>query len=187
VDERRTREIKDSKVLASMSHPLRRRLLDVLKVEGPSTVSSLAEHTGQAVGNISHHLRVLAESDLVEEVPELARDRRERWWRRTTARMRWSPQDFPDDPVADAAASLNLDHAVNIARAWFASREGYEEEWREAAFSSDTWVRLSPAEMTQLASEVVGLFNRWSDREIPDDGQQRKPVFLFAHGMPGRP
>src|SRR5882757_1839089 len=129
------RQIKDAKVLAAMAHPLRRRLLDVLKVEGPSTVGSLAQYTGQAVGNVSHHLRVLAESELVEEAPELARDRRERWWRRTSARMRWSPQDFRDDPVADAAVSLNLDHAVSIARAWFASREGYGEEWHEASFS----------------------------------------------------
>ena len=86
--ERETREIKDSKALAAMAHPLRRRLMDVLKVNGPATVSALAEHTGHAVGNISHHLTVLAENELVEEVPELARDRRERWWRRHRSGVR---------------------------------------------------------------------------------------------------
>ncbi|MFI1889400.1 hypothetical protein [Streptomyces jumonjinensis] len=34
--------------------------MDVLKVEGPGTVSALAGRTGQAVGNVSHHIRVLA-------------------------------------------------------------------------------------------------------------------------------
>jgi DNA-binding transcriptional ArsR family regulator len=66
-----------------MTHPLRRRLLSLLKLDGPSTASVLAQRTGQAVGNISHHLHALAAADLIEEVPELARDRRERWWRRT--------------------------------------------------------------------------------------------------------
>ncbi|MFI1864047.1 ArsR/SmtB family transcription factor [Streptomyces jumonjinensis] len=54
------RQITDSRVLAAMAHPLRRRLMDVLKVEGPGTVSALAGRTGQAVGNVSHHIRVLA-------------------------------------------------------------------------------------------------------------------------------
>jgi DNA-binding transcriptional ArsR family regulator len=187
VDDLETREIKDSKVLAAMSHPLRRRLLDVLRVAGPSTVSSLAGHTGQAVGNISHHLRVLAASGLVEEVPELARDRRERWWRRTSARMHWSPRDFGDDPVADAATSLNLDHAISIARSSFAARETYGEEWHEAAFATDGWASMSAAEMTELAGEVLKLLNQWTDRVVPDDGQEREPVFLFAYGVPARP
>ena len=68
----------DARVLTAMAHPLRRRLLDVLRVHGPGTASVLAERTAQAVGNVSHHMRILAEAGLVEEAPELARDRRER-------------------------------------------------------------------------------------------------------------
>lgn len=185
--ERETREIKDSKVLAAMSHPVRRRLLDVLKVNGPSTVSSLAEHTGQAVGNISHHLKVLAECELVEEAPELARDRREHWWRGVSGRMRWSLRDFRDDPIVYAASSLDLEHAMNIARAGIENWESYSDEWQEGPFSTDTWVHLTAAEMVQVAAEVVAVFNRWADREVPDDGQQRESVFLYAFGVPGRP
>jgi DNA-binding transcriptional ArsR family regulator len=184
---RETREIKDSKVLAAMTHPVRRRLLDVLKVHGPATVSSLAERTGQAVGNISHHLKVLAESELVEEVPELARDRRERWWRRAPVRIRWSPPDFPDDPVAYAAASVDFEHAMNIARSWATSWERYGEEWHKAPFSTDTWMKLTADETAEFGREVVELFNRWADRETPDDGQRREPVFLFAFGLPSEP
>ena len=174
-------------MLAAMAHPVRRRLLDVLKVHGPATVSSLAEHTGQAVGNISHHLKVLAESELVEEVPELARDRWERWWRRALVRIRWSPRDFPDDPAAYAAASVDFEHAMNIARSWATSWERYGEEWHKAPFSTDTWMRLTADEMAELGGEVVELFNRWADRETPDDGQRREPVFLFAFGLPSEP
>src|SRR6201996_4811964 len=84
------RQITDSRVLAAYSHPLRRRLLDALSVDDAATASMLAEATGQAVGNVSHHLKVLASAQLIEEAPELARDRRERWWRRTSRGLRWS-------------------------------------------------------------------------------------------------
>ena len=68
------RQITDARVLVAMAHPLRRRLLNMLKVDGPSTASVLSERTGQAVGNVSHHLRSLAAAGLIEEAPELARE-----------------------------------------------------------------------------------------------------------------
>ena len=181
----------ESKVLAAMAHPLRRRLLDVLTVDGPATGSVLAERTGQAAGNISHHMKVLAAAGLVEEAPELANDRRERWWRRRPGQVRWSPQDYADDPaaaaVAEAADSLNLEHQISLVRAAMAGREGRSEAWQDAAFSTDSWLRLSPAELAEFAEEVIGLMVRWSRREIPDDGQERESVFVFARGVPATP
>lgn len=185
--DREVREVHDSKVLAAMSHPLRRRLLDVLRVDGPSTASMLAEKTGQAVGNVSHHLKMLAASELVEEAPELARDRRERWWRKAGYTVSWSPSDFPDDPVAAAAESLTLERQVSMARQWFAERESYPEEWHRAAFTSDSWARMSVAEMAELEEKILDLVNRYSGREIPDDGQERRPVFISTRAVPARP
>jgi len=185
------RQVTDSKVLAAMAHPLRRRLMDVLKVDGPSTVSSMAERTGQAVANISHHLKVLAAAELVEEAPELARDRRERWWRLVSAGVRWSTRDFDDDPaalaVAHAAQSLSLDRHVALARAWQAAGDTEREAWAEGPFATDKWLRLTPQELAELAGEIVGLLERWHTREVPDDGQSREPVFVFAHGVPAQP
>lgn len=34
-------------------------------------------------------MRILAEAGLVTEAPELARDRRERWWQRVPGNLRW--------------------------------------------------------------------------------------------------
>jgi DNA-binding transcriptional ArsR family regulator len=186
-----TRVITDSKVLSAMSHPVRRRLLDALTVDGASTVSMLAERTGQAVGNISHHIKVLAAAELVEEAPELARDRREHWWREADARRRWSTTSFDDDPaaavVADAALSLGLEHHVEKVRAWNAARENDSGGWTDAAFSTDTWLRLTPGELAQLSDELTALLRRWHDRTTPDDGAERDPVFVFAHGVPAAP
>ncbi|WP_320066257.1 metalloregulator ArsR/SmtB family transcription factor [Micromonospora sp. RTGN7] len=191
MDEPQPRRITDSAVLAALAHPLRRRLMDVLKVDGPLTASALAERTEQAVANISHHLKVLAGCDLVVEAPELARDRRERWWRLVSPGVRWSNSDFDGDPasqaVASAANSLNLDRQVSLVRAWYATCESEQEAWGEAPFSTDHWLRLTPAELAELGKELQDVLARWSRHKMPDDGQRRDPVFFFARAVPARP
>lgn len=184
------RQITDSRVLAAMAHPLRRRLLDALKVYGPATASLLARRTDQAVANISHHLKVLATAGLIAEAPELAKDRRERWWRLVSPTLRWTRHDFDDDPsrqaVADAAVSLTLDRHVSLARAWQATREA-RPEWHGAAFSADKWLHLTPAELNEIEQEILDVLDRWASRQPPADGQPREPVFIFVHGMPAQP
>ena len=181
------RQITDSRVLAALAHPLRRRLMDVLKVDGPSTASMLAERTGQAVANVSHHLKVLAAGDLIAEAPELARDRRERWWRLVSASVRWSTGDFDDDPsrqaVANAALSLNLDRQMGLVREWQAVRESQKEAWGSAPFSADKWLRLTPDELAQFEGELLELVDRWATRQNPAGA----PVFFFAHAVPAQP
>ncbi|AXO35624.1 ArsR/SmtB family transcription factor [Micromonospora chalcea] len=185
------RQITDSRVLAALAHPLRRRLMDVLKVYGPCTVGMLAERTDQAPANVSHHLKVLAAADLLVEAPELARDRRERWWKPRNRGVRWSESDFGDDPstrvVVEAAGSLNLERHTELVRAWHTASDETHAEWNDAPFSTDHWLHLTPEELEALGREVIALLTQWADRPIPDDGQRREPVFVFAHGVPGRP
>lgn len=174
-----------------MSHPQRRRLLDALTVDGPCTVSMLANRTGLAVGSVSHHMKVLAAGELVEEAPELAHDRRERWWRLTNRRNRWSSTAFDEDPVAsvvaDAAMSLDLEHHIQKVRAWNARREEDQRDWSDAAFSTSMWLRLTPAELHELSEELVALLHRWYERAEAGEGAGRGPVFVFAHGVPAEP
>lgn len=185
------RQITDSRVLAAMAHPLRRRLMDVLKVDGPSTATALARRTDQAVANISHHLRVLAGAELVQEAPELARDRRERWWQLVPASLRWSTSDFAEDPasaaIAEAAQRLNLDHQIELVRRWYGAGEKQREAWGEGPFSTDKWLSLTPGELAELSKQMNELLDRWARRPAPDDGQRRDPVFVFSIGVPGQP
>jgi DNA-binding transcriptional ArsR family regulator len=183
--------ITDVKVIAAMTHPLRRRLLSLLRLDGPSTVGVLAQQTGQAPGNISHHLKALAAAGLVEEVPELARDRRERWWRRSTPTIRWTTEDFKGDAeteaIARAAISLNLDYQLNQLRQWDNLPDEEKTTWKSGPFSTDHWMRLSDDELSAFKDDLIDLVSRWEDREVPDDGLVRAPVFFFAHAVPGQP
>jgi DNA-binding transcriptional ArsR family regulator len=185
------RQITDTRVLAAMAHPLRRRLLSLLKLDGPSTASVLAQRTGQAVGNISHHLRTLAAADLIEEAPELARDRREHWWRRTAPTLRWSSSDFADDAAADAIAraaeSIDLDYQLSVVRQWDQLPDEDHARWPGGPFSTSSWMRVTDAELVELSAEMIALIKRWADRQLPDDGQERGAVLVFARAVPGQP
>lgn len=184
------RRLTEAKALAALAHPFRARIMDALKVDGPSTASALAQRTGQAVGSASHHLKVLAEAELVEEAPELAKDRRERWWRLTSPGTRWSREDFADDASAVAAAhaaeALSLQRQFERSREWMANAES-DPVWDNAAWVTQQWLRLSPDELQQLADEVIEVVMRWSNRTPPDDGIEREPVFLFARAFPAQP
>ncbi|MFD1824192.1 MULTISPECIES: ArsR/SmtB family transcription factor [Mumia] len=184
------RTITDAKALSALANPFRARMLDALSVDGPSTASALAQRTGQAVGSASHHLKVLHEAGLVEEAPELARDRRERWWRKVSPSLRWSRNEFATDTAAVDAAkvaeSMELDRQSEAARTWLANSET-SGDWDGAAFVAQTWLRLTPAELRELGEEMVDLLTRWHRREVPDDGAEREPILVFSRGFPHQP
>jgi DNA-binding transcriptional ArsR family regulator len=176
-------QIKDAAVLKAVAHPLRRRLMDVLRVDGPSMPSVLARVTGQAVANVSHHLRVLADAGLIEEAPELARNRKEHWWRMVDASLSWNPAEF-DPAAADAAESLGLQRQLDLISTWLGSPASRSQPWTDAAFSTDGWLRLTPDELAALGREIQAVIDRYHGRpEAPD----REPVFVLGRGFPARP
>lgn len=190
-NERTLRRVDDPGVLAALAHPLRRRLIDVLTVEGPATVGALAERTDQAVGNVSHHIKVLARAGFVVEDVGRARDRREHWWQVVRGSVSF-PSAGPDTAASDAAVvsaaeSVNLLSHVTRVQQWQESRDGDPQEWVDAAFATDAWLRLTPAELATVGEEIQQVLLRWHGRGLPDDGTDRRPVFVFAHGVPARP
>ncbi len=179
----------DSSVIAAIHHPLRRRLIDLLGVDGPATASRLAEATGELVGNISHHLKVLAAAGVIEEAPELAKNRRERWWRSAKASYSWSIADAGGDPagelVAATAEEANLTHHTEKVQRWFEDRQQYDEAWLRAAFSTESWVTLTPERLSELSGRIGDLIQEYVDD--PSEGADAEPVFVFAHAVPAKP
>lgn len=186
---RNVKTLTEARALSAMAHPLRARILDALTVDGPSNASALAARTGQAVGNVSHHLKVLAQAQLVEEAPELAHDRRERWWRLTSPATRWSTAEFADDPAAVGAAlaaeRLNLTRQFDRARDWLDAVEP-GGKWDDASFAMQRWLRLSPDELLELTDELLGVLDRWATRDVVEQ-PEHEPVLVFARGFPAQP
>src|SRR5689334_11065173 len=99
VPERPTYRVQDAAALEALAHPLRGRLLGLLRADGPATASGLAEKVKESSGVTSYHLRKLAEVGFVEE--EAGRGtKRERWWRAVHTSTTWSPSDFLGNPEA---------------------------------------------------------------------------------------
>jgi DNA-binding transcriptional ArsR family regulator len=177
--------------IAAMAHPARRRILDLLSAYGPATVGSLARDSAERVGSVSHHLKMLARAGLVEEAPELARDRRESWWRIVRASWSWSVADFDDDPagrvIAEAAERGQLRACVENVHAWFQQRDRYDRDWRQAAFSSTSRLNLSAAELGELGRRLSDLMIEFAESIDTDDGQERESVFAFSYVVPTSP
>src|SRR6201991_5338172 len=70
----------DARTLRGLAHPLRVRILGLLRELGPATATTLAERLGQSTGATSYHLRILAQYGFVEDDPE-RNVGRERWWK----------------------------------------------------------------------------------------------------------
>jgi DNA-binding transcriptional ArsR family regulator len=177
--------------IAAMAHPVRRRLLDLLSAYGPATVGTLAEQTELRVGSVSHHLKMLARTGLIEEASELARDRRESWWRIVRASWSWSVVDFDDDPagrvVAEAAEREQLRGCVESVQAWFDERTDYDRAWREAAFSNTSRLNVTVEEFAELGRRIGDLMQEFADSIDPADGQDRQSVFAFSYVVPVAP
>lgn len=185
----RPRRLTDAQALSALASPARQSLLDALSAHGPATVGVLAERTNLAPGSVSHHMRVLARHGFVVEAPELAHDRRVRWWRSAGRTYAYSPDDFADDDVARAIATtaeaVNFERHVRIMRSWLATRADPDHP-AAASFSSDVWLQLTDAEVRQLGAEIRMLLMRWARRERPAaaDSEDRRAVFALAHLVP---
>ena len=178
-------------VIAALHHPVRRRLYELLNLEGPATVSTLAERAGERVGNASHHLKVLGEAGLVEEAPELAKDRRETWWRGVPDSVSWSIADVAGDALGEtivsAAEQQNLAHHVAKVQQWYARRGTFDEAWVRAAISNDGWISVTPEELQELSRRIGDLMREFGATPERRSDPARERVFFFAHAVPAEP
>jgi len=162
----------DPRAMRALAHPTRLRLLGELRVRGPQTVGMLSEVTGEAVGSVSYHLGKLAEHGFVREAAELARNRRERWWRAAHARTSWEPVEALADPERKAASDLLrravLDRYVDRLRAYLDAEETLDPAWVRGTTSSDSTLHLTSDELVELRADLAALSERWQARSNAD-------------------
>jgi DNA-binding MarR family transcriptional regulator len=60
--------------LRALTHPIRLRLLGLLRIDGPQTASDLARRTGLNTGSTSYHLRMLAKNGFIEKDQDRSRE-----------------------------------------------------------------------------------------------------------------
>lgn len=161
-------ELHDLGRMRAIANPVRMRILGMLRIDGPATVGALADRIGEAPGSVSYHVQTLAKHGFVEEAPELARDRRERWWRAAHDYTSWDNTEFRDDPASRASLDefrrqvLDGYHRELIDA--LEAEAGLEPEWVEASESSDGAAHLTLDETRQLAAELAAVREKWFAR-----------------------
>jgi DNA-binding transcriptional ArsR family regulator len=151
----------DATSLRGIAHPLRVRILGLLRESGPSTATRVAERLGQSTGATSYHLRQLAQYGFVVE--EAGRGAgRERWWRAAHERTIFNTESVAGEADAETDVYLRSVAAAYAERVdrWLGERPSLPPEWSGAGTISDWSLRLTPAEATELHDELIALLAR---------------------------
>jgi len=154
----------DARNLRGIAHPVRVRLLSLLRAEGPATASGLARVTGLNTGATSYHLRQLAEHGFIRELPARGA-RRERWWEAAHADTAFPAEESAAEGSALGAVflrSVGQVAADNLLRA-IDARSGLPQQWREAEDFSDYALHLTPDQARELTAEVHTVIRRRRD------------------------
>lgn len=155
--------------LKALSHPVRMRILGLLRTLGPATATLVAERLGLNSGATSYHLRQLAEHGFIEDATDLG-NKRERWWRAVSQVTSVPEPDDPDDEGRDATDAFH--HMVVGQQAQrmqtAAERRGGEpQEWRVVTSISDAAVAVTAEQAREIQHrfealiwEVMGEYGR---------------------------
>ena len=177
-------QVTDVRALRALAHPLRNRLLGLLRLHGPATASQLGRTVGESSGSTSYHLRQLEAYGFVEEV-EGQGTARERWWRARHRMTSWQAADVLAQDggaeVQNEITRLQLDGHARVLDAWHVQKDGLDPAWNEAASLSDYGLRLRPDQARALADELEAVASRWlaaHPADQPADGTELVSVLI---------
>ncbi len=156
--------VTDARALRALAHPLRTRLLGLLRLDGPATATALGERVGESSGSTSYHLRELARYGFVIDAPELGTGR-ERWWQAAHRSTSWRNSDFsgPDAAVADELVVRLVELRGRALSAWLEQKSTMTPEWSPVSSLNDLPLHLTPAEASELGDELAAVLVRWRD------------------------
>lgn len=181
----------DAMALRALAHPVRMRMLGMLRVDGPATATSLAARLGLNSGATSYHLRQLARHGFIEEDTERG-NARERWWRAshesTVTTTVGDDEDAVDAAIAFSQAALNW-QVAQMQRAL--ERHGQlPSAWREASTASDFIIPLNADQAQALTDRLMAVL--WEAKQAAPalggnypDGVE--PVTYVLHAFPHPP
>ncbi|MGF6821295.1 DNA-binding transcriptional ArsR family regulator [Microbacterium sp. ZKA21] len=170
-------------VITAVHHPLRRRIIDYLQLHEATQVGTLARALGAQVGSISHHLRMLQKAGIVEQADDPHGDKRTSWWQLSRRTITWSESDFEspaDALLAREAQRANVRHQLELLQRWHRVSRDSDIE----GFATDSLNWATPAELRDLGRRLTTMLDDWRAAIDLQDGQERLPVFFFAHGFP---
>jgi len=185
-DDRTRIELKDALAMRAYAHPLRLKLVGLLRRQGPQTATQAAKALGDNVPNCSFHLRQLAKYGLVERVE--GNDNRERPWRASARSTGWDDAaPLPElRAAADHLTASILTTYFEMARTWLQHRQDESIEWRRVTGISDQTLYVTPEEMAGLQKRLDEALEPFLDRQIDPSSRPEgsRPINLIQLAMP---
>lgn len=145
--------------LKALSHPVRMRILGLLRTNGAATASQVARRLGLNSGATSYHLRQLATHGFVEEAAELG-NRRERWWRAASQVTSVPEPTDPSDEGRDATDAFHhtvVSQTAGRLQAAAERRGGEDGPWRRVTSMSDVAVAVTAEQAKEIQDRFEAL------------------------------
>ena len=168
--------------MKALTHPVRVRILGLLRVDGPATATTLAERLGLNTGATSYHLRQLAQHGFVVEDAERG-NARDRWWKaahQTTTTDLAEPVDPDERDTLDAYLQSVVVVATERLQRSVEELPLLPEAWRAATTYSNLTVRLTPAKARAVADALLAAM-----QEVDDEHDaEAAPYVLQLNAFP---
>jgi DNA-binding transcriptional ArsR family regulator len=169
----------DVTAVRALAHPLRLRMLDLLRFDGPATATMLAGRVGESSGSTSYHLRQLARHEFIEEV--VKRGGRERWWSYRERRVSIAGNTHSSSARTLLGELLSRE-AYALHR--YLHADARDAAWDDAAFFQTKALMLTAGELKELSTAVdttLARFDRTAQDDLPGEAL---PVRVLAFGFP---
>ena len=174
-DPQQDRHVTDPADLKAVAHPLRVRMLALLRRHGPATATELARRLDTETGSTSYHLRILAKHGFVAEAPAEPQERRhprERRWAAVHRTTGWSNTQLAATDAGREAAAMMRRRQVEVligdVERFEAEQDQLAPAWVEAAGIGDLQVRLTETSLSELWDRFYAHLDELRARDSED-------------------
>ncbi|WP_246486036.1 ArsR/SmtB family transcription factor [Kribbella qitaiheensis] len=184
------RQVRDGEELKALTHPLRLRMLSVLREHGSATATELAKRFDTDTGATSYHLRKLAQYGFVEEVAAEGHPRARRW-AAVHATTSWNNSEVGETGEGRTAAGWMRRQQAGIlvsdAESFEQLQDSLPSEWIDAAGIGDLLVKLTPESLGELWGRFYAHLDELKARDAGDEAARRVSIVVGGFPRPDEP
>lgn len=172
----------DPRYLRALAHPLRWRLLDLIRTEGTVTVTRCALVLGESTASCSYHLGMLAKYGYIAPAPG---EGREKPWRMAEREgpLSLEPRGagFEEAEASHAALAAFLGHEAAQLRDFFLRRRETEPpEWYRTWLLASQVSWLSPDQVREFGERIGQLLTEIGEHDEANRDPDARPVRFFV-------
>lgn len=144
--------------LKALAHPVRLRMLGMLRIDGPATASGLAARLGLNSGATSYHLRQLALHGFIED-DQSRGSQRDRWWRARHEITNYLSTEAEGEALNVGLAFLQaaLNWQMQQMQGALNAYADLSTDWRKASSASDYTIPLTAQAAAALVEKLQAV------------------------------